>query len=159
MEDLIYILLGLLWLVFTFYSQSKKRKEKQLKAEKQSQQQQEDGGRSILEDIFGDMEEEPKEIEIIEQTPKPKPYKNSFEDQYEDIGIASIDKTGKNYHTEADNLIKETSILNQEEIQEQELVSENNNIRSLEGKHKRGNNNFNARKALIYQAIMDTPYI
>ncbi len=158
MEDLIYILLGLLWLVFTFYSQNKKRKEKQLKAEQQ-QEQEEDSSKSILEDIFGNMEEEPKKIEVIEPAPRSKTFKKNFEDQYKDLGIDSVEKTGKNYHTKAVNPIKETSILKQNIIEKQEIVSKINKIRSFNGKSKKGNNNFDLRKALIYQAIMDTPYI
>jgi len=149
MEDIIYILIGVLWLVFTFYTQQKKRKQKEASREKEEAHP----SRNILEELFGEIEHETPPP-VSQPTPAPPfPRKLTFEDQYEVRGIQSIEKSGKEYHTET----KTTSVAQSGRMFTH--IEALDGIRSLNNENSVLREEFDLRKALIYQAILDPPYL
>jgi len=149
MEDIIYILIGVLWLVFTFYTQQKKRKLKEASREKEEIPP----SRNILEELFGEIENETLPP-VSQPTPAPNfPRKYTFEDQYEARGIQSIEKSGKEYHNEN----KTTPFAQSGRMFTHIEVLDG--IRSLNNENSVLREEFDLRKALIYQAILDPPYL
>ena len=148
MEDIIYILIGVLWLVFTFYTQQKKRKLKEASREKEEAHP----SRNILEELFGEIEDE--KPPASQPTPEPSfPRRLTFEDQYESKGIHSIEKSGKEYHNES----KATPAAQRGRMFTH--IEALDGIRSLDNENSVLREDFDLRKALIYQAILDPPYL
>ena len=56
MEDLIYILLGLAWLFFTFYTQYRKKKQRELQSSKSTDSEHTPQKKSLLEELFSENE-------------------------------------------------------------------------------------------------------
>ncbi len=169
MEDLIYIIIGLLWLVFTFYTSSKKRKQKQQEKTRPSQTSQESQEQNILEELFG-------KTEIYKQKADPlHPYSDNeliyessefesvdsedsvtFEDEYENKGISSVETVGNRYYSDADKtsyqeLVKRAQSHRIDNIETEDLYNEEPDDNIIK-------KDFNIRKAVIYQAILERPY-
>jgi hypothetical protein len=100
MEDVIYIVLGLLWLIFTFYIQSKKKKQReaqQSNAPPQSPQ----SPKSFFDQLFVEqtpvpepVDEEITEPEVVKaEAPKTQRRRSTFEEEYEKLGIKSLEDT------------------------------------------------------------------
>jgi hypothetical protein len=155
MEDLIYIVLGLLWLVFTFYTQSQKRKQREAQNGKPATQSSKTP-KSFFEQIFT---ETPSPIEVDEEpVPEPelaqpeilqdKKFRSSFEEEYEKLGIKSLEDTKLR--------IREDKVMD-------------SGKKNLEKKHgfESGNTSdfeehegleFDLKKAVIMAEILERPY-
>ena len=169
MEDLIYIIIGVLWLVFTFYTASKKKKQKQQEQANPSQSSQKPPGKNILEELFGKtelFEEKAKPVhpysstEVVFDDFESESFENSdsvtFEDEYEDKGISSIETVGNKYYSEADKVSFQELVKQAQSHRISETDSMDFHIE--DHKDKIIKKDFNLRKALIYQAILERPY-
>jgi hypothetical protein len=155
MEDLIYIIIGVLWLVFTFYTASKKKKQQQQKtASKPTESSQPTTQPNILDEIFGedtsvvfdDFPEEEQETEV----------NFTFEDEYEDKGIQSVETFGNKYFSDTENVSFKDLVRRAQEERIEEADTVDLHIEDEDdGIIKK---DFNLRKALIYQAILERPY-
>ena len=169
MEDWIYIVIGLLWLVFTFYTSSKKRKQKLQEKPKPSQTSHDSSEKNILEELFG-------KTEINKQHTDPlRPYSGNelvfegaevenddftdtetFEDEYEDKGINSIETVGNRYYSDANKtsfqeVVKQAQSHRIDEVDAVDLHIEEPDDEIIK-------KDFNLRKAVIYKAILERPY-
>ncbi len=155
MEDVIYIIIGLLWLVFTFYTQSKKKKQREAQKGKPVQTSSETP-KSFFEQIFSEQPATQDKFQEILTEPEIE-YQDfdeadeepsSFVEEYEKMGIKSLEETQlKNYRKGIDGIggIDHES--------EQDFDPES----SLENEHKQGLE-FDLRKAVIMAEILERPY-
>jgi hypothetical protein len=147
MEDLIYILIGVIWVAASIYQVSRKRKEKarsQLPAGHSAQtapRKQE--GRSLLEELLNGQQvriPEPAIVELEEQESKMlnPPVQNkplTFQEEYARYGLKGLEASHKQNIRNTPDKIK---------------------IKTTPKKVK--NVPFNLRKAIIYKAILEPPY-
>jgi len=158
MEDLIYIVLGLLWLVFTFYTQSRKKKQREAQQGKaKTATQSSETPKSFFEQVFVEAPS-PVEVEAEEHIPEAemtqseffeeRKARSTFEEEYEKMGIKSLED--KNYNSRKDeagksgknNLVKKHGF-------EYGNDSDFGEIEGLE---------FDLKKAVIMAEILERPY-
>ncbi len=169
MEDLIYIIIGLLWLVFTFYTSTKKRKQKQQERSSPSHETQASPEQKIMDELFGK-----KEI-FKDETDPLRPYSGNelvydnseivrddfsgsetFEDEYEDRGIKSVETNGESYYSDAEKNSFQELVKRAQSHRIDEVDTVNLHIEHPDDKIIK--KDFNLRKAMIYQAILESPY-
>ncbi|MFO8128757.1 MAG: hypothetical protein R6T99_02510 [Bacteroidales bacterium] len=162
MEELIYILLGVLWLVFTFYSQGKKKKQREAARSVQTDHSEPSSASDTLfDDFFGDQESDlvPGEFQKVEDAAEQrlreaqKAIKEGFEDEHEKLKIQSVEKRGKKYFSE--ERLKEffDNIKDDSKLEEPQP-----SIRDFMDQDDEGNLHIDLRKAIVYQAILERPY-
>jgi hypothetical protein len=147
MEDLIYILIGVIWVAASIYQASRKRKEKarsQLPAGHSPQTApRKREGRSLLEELLNGqqvqipepaiLELEEKESKALNPPVQKKPL--SFQEEYARYGLKGLEAAHKKNIRNSPDIIK------------------------IKPTVKKGKNiPFNLRKAIIYQAILERPY-
>jgi hypothetical protein len=156
MEDVIYIVLGLLWLVFTFYTQSRKRKQREAQKSKPTAQSSETP-KSFFEQIFTEapspveLDEEPiPEADLIQtEVIQDKRIRSTFEEEYEKMGIKSLEDTElriQNFKAEESGKIN----LEKKHGFESEFESDFDKEEGLE---------FDLKKAVIMAEILERPYL
>lgn len=149
-EDIIYIIIGLLWIIFSFYNAKKKKKEKNASAPKSEK-------KSILESLINEIGlqdeksersfyESPQDIDQVE--PKSVPILTedtdkifSYDDDYEE----------SNYNSTVDVIEKKPLV----PITEIDEAYNTDNISSVNKKIKK---NIDLRKAVIYSEILKKVY-
>lgn len=155
MEDVIYIVLGLLWLIFTFYIQSKKKKQREAQqgntppASSQSQ-------KSIFDQIFVEethipepVEEEITVPEVVQaDTPKTERRRSTFEEEYEKLGIKSLEDTQLRIRVYEGGDLGKNNLGKRQEF-ELENEGEDGAKEGLE---------FDLKKAVIMAEILKRPY-
>lgn len=155
MEDVIYIVIGLLWLVFTFYTQSKKKKQREAQKGKPASTSSETP-KSFFEQLFADQpatrepnQEVLSELDLEYQDVAEKEKSpSSFVEEYEKMGIKSLEDTQlKNYGTNVGG----TGVIEQENEQDfdPEMIVEEKSKEGLE---------FDLRRAVIMAEILERPY-
>ena len=148
MEDLIYLILLIAWVIFAFYRRSQKKSAAARQAS--SQPQPETKRRQFtLDDLFGEGDERYDEDEIPQdiapghqQVEIPEHRKFGWERPGLQNGIKPVKKEDAPF---GNNLIKVTDI-KEDELQVEELPSELPDIRE------------NIRQAVIYSEILNRPY-
>jgi len=84
-------------------------------------------------------------------------FSNTFEDEYENKGIRSIETVGNKYYSEGGDKISFQELVKQ--AQSQRIVDiETADLHIEDHQDKIIKKDFNLRKALIYQAILERPY-
>jgi hypothetical protein len=147
MEELLPLIIGILWLAYTWYSKGQKKK--QGKENPQVRKKQEP---SILEQILTGQtvsfsEPEPVYEEIIEEE----------DELFTDLPVKEEKSSRPFLNAELSNYIQEGQSISEEvygssfdqEFEEEELFS--NPLANME--------DFDLRKAVIYSEILNTPYI
>lgn len=158
MDDLIYILLGLVWIGLALYRNSQKKKLQRSRMEQQEKQQGEEEVSEVhkedtlLEEIlmgqtgatlFKDYEDDVFEgYKKAEKKPEPEP-SESFEEEYEELGIDSVE----------DMDIKTAEKMFEALMEDQETLQ----IQHLEEEEKEPFE-FDLRKAVIYSEILNSRY-
>ncbi|MGB4204829.1 MAG: hypothetical protein WBJ84_04330 [Bacteroidales bacterium] len=147
MDDYIYIILFIGWIAYSIFMAAQKKKQEQLK--KQSAPLpppipettiDESPQRSVFEEIFKDFyDEDPEEVIV------PEPFMVKVERKPPDIS----------YNPDSDFDIKETTYTTEESILQK--PSGLNEGYAIESKNKR-KEDFDLRKAVIYNAILQRPY-
>jgi hypothetical protein len=153
MDDYIYIILGLLWLVFTFYTQSKKQKKKKEQAQsKPSPEVTTKKPTSLFEQLFREEmpEEEPtpvfEEPTVLPEEKQTSTYK-SFREEYSSLGIQSLEGSRGKYYEEG-----QKSIYKKED--DKTIAEALNSLKDP----KRETIHFDLRKAVILAEILKRPY-
>ena len=155
MEDVIYIIIGLLWLVFTFYTQSKKKKQREAQKGKPAQTSSETP-KSFFEQIFSEQPATQGEFQEILNEPdieypdfeETDEAPSSFVEEYEKMGIKSLEETRlKNYGSGIGG-IGDIDHESEEDFDPENLI---------EREHKQGLE-FDLRKAVIMAEILERPY-
>jgi hypothetical protein len=152
MEEFIYILIGVIWLGASIYKATQKGKQKTGQQKHGSPQTQEGqrvpGARSILEELLSGQQvtvPEPESIDIsyedssLMEMEQAQPTK-SFQSEYADFGLRGLETLSG----ERENSLG--GIVFKDELKE---VT----------KKGPGQNTINLRKAIIYSAILERPYI
>jgi hypothetical protein len=147
MEDLIYILIGVIWVAASIYQVSRKRKEKarsQLPAGHSPQTApRKREGRSLLEELLNGQQvqiPEPAILELEERESKPlnPPVQKkllSFQEEYARYGLKGLEASHEKKIRKTPDIIK------------------------IKPTVKKGKSiPFNLRKAIIYRAILERPY-
>jgi hypothetical protein len=144
MEDFIYILIGVIWLVFSVIKGTQKRKTRDQNQQAGSpQQKKERSFDDILAEILGE-ESEPQTVfqEVSEQ-------KSTIEITETEVGGA--------YQSLEDLYLIE----HKEQLKKEGNSKDNSVKRAIEPetiKKTKGHQPFDLRKAIIYQAILERPY-
>lgn len=155
MDDYIYILIGLLWLVFTFYVQSKKQKKKRESRQSTPRQSSSEKPRTILEQLFTEeispepdtpvFDDEFMDVPVVEKTET-----ITFENEYKKMGMESVEEFEREkYHKEAQPSI--TDPLKREHETPYSITSS-----LTEEMHD--SLEFDIRKAVIFAEILKRPY-
>jgi hypothetical protein len=151
MEDLIYFILLIAWVVYAFYRRSQKRS---ARASRPVSGREPEAGASpqpTLEDIlFGEEEEIPspgpyqgKTTWIDEGEYSPQPVETSFEREYNLQGITSVEER---VATTKINEIRLSDLKNDEISGQEDMKDPAHEI-------------FDPRKAVIYSEILNRPYV
>lgn len=154
MDDLIYILLGVVWIAIAFYRQSQKKKAKPPQTPYQETDNTEEDQaqvRTLLEEIMmGKQPEpvyEPFDNEIIEeeyiQDFEPVSSKNTFEEEYDRLGFESIEEN------RLESRLKKTEMDRTSPVFEDQ-ISDTNKVRKNAFE-------FDWQKAVIYSEILNRP--
>jgi hypothetical protein len=151
MEEFIYILVGVIWLGASIYKASQKRKQKSASQNPSNIQSDEDPGpktaRSLFEELISgqDMhipEPEIRELSIDEQISvdmEEEPVK-SFQSEYASFGLKGLETVSGEGVSSAGRITFKDEL--------KELT-----------KTKPGQSKIDLRKAIIYSAILERPYI
>lgn len=149
MDDILYILIGVVWLILGIYKNSQKNKSKMAKQPKPIKQTiphtSKEPKNSTIKEIFGDFFQE-EEVETNE-----KPF------NYEDIDEMA-DATYSQYKVKNYNLENENDINTyKKEVDERKVSTDRiENDDNFEVNHEL--EEFDARKAIVYSAIIQRPY-
>ena len=156
MEDVIYIIIGLLWLVFTFYVQSKKKKKQQEARSGQPSTPSSQQPKTFFEKIFSEdlspqpqyQEPEPELEEEFLEYENENNSPGSFREEYEKLGVRSLEQNPlKNTETKG-MIYSESGIENELEITSKQGV----------GKEPEEGLEFDLRTAVIMAEILERPY-
>jgi hypothetical protein len=144
MEDFIYILIGIIWLVFSVIKGTQKKKA--TSADQHSETSQKEKGRTF-EDIMSEILGEDRQTEYVEVSEQESTI--DLETAEPEVGSAyqSLEDI---YLKEQQERLKNIEILEEEpvELSSEPQFSEESSIHS----------SFDLRKAIIYQALLERPY-
>ena len=153
MEELLPLLIFIIWIAYSFYSRGQKKRNSQKKSSEASPSNQRKEP-SILEQILMG-----QEIKV----PEPEPYYEEFEDEPIYTEEAELNKKQTDWKERKAFLSAELSKITEEgqqafgdrsEKQEQEIVALYN-----EKKTHVFEEDFDLKKAIIYEAVLNPPYI
>jgi len=152
MEELLPLIIGILWLVYTFYSKSQKKKARERSSSPDNQQTEKP---SFLQQLMAGegFESESPEPEEYEEDKIYKPF-----EQQEIIDIESEKKEPEpflqtelsEYMSAGDSRFTET-FQNEQKSGSQSFVSESELIEQIQ--------EFDLKKAVVYSEILNAPYI
>jgi hypothetical protein len=150
MDDYIYIIALIAWVVFAFYRKSQKKSQAAREAGRQPQQRDQSRPFPTLEEILLGKEPVPEAEEVPEPAwtyttdgMAPEMKETLFEKEYNRQGITSIEEMDKQFNISAgiaDN------------IQKEEVLIEDHEGDDFESK-------VDLRKAVIYSEILNRPYV
>lgn len=151
MEDLIYFILLIAWVVYAFYRRSQKKSARAAGPVSGREPEGDSRPQPTLEDIlFGEEEEIPSAKPYRGKTPwidegeyTPQPVETSFEREYNLRGISSVEER---IVSAKSNEIRLSDLKN-DEISEHEHMKETDH------------EIFDPRKAVIYSEILNRPYV
>tara|TARA_B100002003_G_C14119937_1_gene538626 strand:+ start:951 stop:1424 length:474 start_codon:yes stop_codon:yes gene_type:complete len=149
-EDFLYIILGLVWIIFSFYKAKKKKKEKE--APSQSGEK-----KSLVESLLNEMglqdeEEEPHYVEPYQDTKKIEPEPNQVIDEKPEEVFSYDDYYEESNYNSKDDVIERKPVLPIKNIDKAYKISEKSSSTRKVGK------NINLRKAVIYSEILKKVY-
>jgi len=150
MDDFIYIIALIAWVVFAFYRKSKKKGEAAREAGRRPRQQEQPGPFPTLEEIL--LGKEP----VPEEEPEPEPAwtyttdgmapelkETLFEKEYNRQGITSIEELDKQFNISAGIA---------DDMQKDEVLIEDHASEDWKSK-------VDLRQAVIYSEILNRPYV
>jgi len=150
MDDFIYIIALIAWVVFAFYRKSQKKSEASREAAQKAQSPEEPRTIHTLEDILRGIQDKPEEepepsyvSPTLSDGMSPVLGETLFEKEYNRRGITSIEEMDTPYSHEDSKPI---------EIEVDEVVLE-------EGDKEDWREKIDLRKAVIYSEILNSPYI
>ncbi len=143
MEDYIYILLGIGWIVYSIYKRSQKQASKN---RQQSSAPKYDSPKSLLQELLSGEKFEPLTVE----TEYPEhPYSSDIDDEQKYNFSKDLEETSL---VENINYEEKQSLNVKRKIQNIEIAEEENEISSIDL------NDFDLRKAVIYSEVLKRPY-
>ncbi|MDD4372334.1 MAG: hypothetical protein PHG67_00295 [Bacteroidales bacterium] len=144
MEDFIYILIGVIWLVFSVIKGSQKRKTQEQSRQTGNTQKKERSFEDILSEMLGEV-------------PEPQTVFQEVSEQESTTEIVEAE-VGEAYQS-----LEDLYLIDQKEQLEKEEMSIDNSVkRVIEPqaiKKNKGREPFDLRRAIIYQAILERPYV
>jgi hypothetical protein len=150
MEDLIYLILLMAWVVFALYRRSQKKNATARKASAQPEPQQDFKPMPTLQEIlFGEEESYPGRAipspvtAADEGSYSPEPVETDFEKEYARRGIISVERQAR---------ASQMSEIQQSDLQRDEISDE------IDTSDKK-KDYFDLRKAVIYSEILNRPYV
>lgn len=154
MEEYIYIILGALWLAATIYRASKKKTtqtgQQKPQPDASSQEEPVSSVQSLLEQLL-----DGQQIKV------PEPEVTELEEEYAEPMLAEVEKRREeqSFRTQyAGYGFKSLESLSGEGVSSTGEITFEDRMKSLE-KEGRGPVRVDLRKAIIYKAILETPYI
>ncbi len=151
MDDLIYILALIAWVIFAFYRNSQKKAEKARQAQRQKPRPEQMPLPTLEEILLGkepayepepEPEPVPEPVIVMSDGTSPVLRETSFEKEYNLRGIASIEEMDKPFRTETRMAAAESK-----DEEDEAAPAWRESLRD-----------FNPRQAVIYSEILNRPY-
>jgi hypothetical protein len=149
MDDFIYILALIAWVIFAFYRNSQKKAEKARQAQRQKPRPEQMPLPTLEEIILGrepvyepEPEPLPEAVTVMSDGTSPVLRETAFEREYNLRGITSIEEMDKPFKAEASNA----------------APAPKDAVEETMPAWREGLREFNARQAVIYAEILNRPY-
>lgn len=144
MEELLPLIIGVVWLIYTIYNKGKKKGAKRRQPDGISEEK----APSILEQIFAGSEAfQPQTYEVYEE-----PEENYLVEEYIDVESGKEEKRSPFLKSELADFVQEgqSAFSSSDDIFAEEILESESHIEKQD---------FDLRKAIIFSEILNAPYI